>query len=586
MRTLSVLDFFRAFIEASALIFILTISVRAEETQPAFDYKTKDEIQKSACSFDSYASAIVNNEVYEEVMRIKRDTGFLPPEEEVEALRIQLSRSFSARRLAQALGQAKFNTTAIVYGSDDEGHSCAWYMDKTGIIASAEIKDIGVAELKDLWSAMDVEARSARRAIRRRKKDGSCELGEVVFQNDPNTIAKSKNALLRLSSILLPETISSKIVSASAGKRHRLLIVPTGEIGKVPFAALPVTEDQSIVDLASIVLLKGLGDLGPDVQETDDVTQEPFSNQDKQSGEADPPKKIHYVIKPPSPGSLDTSKPIGERDNYRYKNNKKAVDTWQHISHGGNKKFDNLGETASIKLKLKRKATPTPITKTYSQSQKAVLIVGDPDLSGYKDICWPPLRFARDEVKTVSERLTIAIPELDSPPLTGTNASFESVFDRLEAGQNTLQFVYFATHGVADPRNPADGSYLALSGKYLKGAHLRKLSFTRKPIVIMSACQTGLGKSFQGGVFGLADAWYYAGASTIFVSLWSVSDEGTNKLMSNFIENFGSGIGVDEALQVAMKKTRLSEPDPAVWAAFTIYGKFEIPVDLPQRRKP
>ena len=54
-------------------------------------------------------------------------------------------------------------------------------------------------------------------------------------------------------------------------------------------------------------------------------------------------------------------------------------------------------------------------------------------------------------------------------------------------------------------------------------------------LVSLSACQTGLGKISKGeGVIGLSRALVYAGAKNIIVSFWSVADESTAQLMTDF----------------------------------------------------
>ena len=54
-------------------------------------------------------------------------------------------------------------------------------------------------------------------------------------------------------------------------------------------------------------------------------------------------------------------------------------------------------------------------------------------------------------------------------------------------------------------------------------------------LVVLSACQTGLGEEVKGeGLVGLTRGFMYAGAPRVLVSLWSVSDEATAEFMSRF----------------------------------------------------
>jgi CHAT domain-containing protein len=93
-------------------------------------------------------------------------------------------------------------------------------------------------------------------------------------------------------------------------------------------------------------------------------------------------------------------------------------------------------------------------------------------------------------------------------------------------------------------------------------------------MVVMSACETGLGKAFQSGVIGLAKAWKYAGASPIVMTLWSVYDAPTRDLMVDFLFRVNSGNAPDQALRAAMLKTRTNPNTyhPVYWAGFAIYG--------------
>ncbi|MEW5962013.1 MAG: CHAT domain-containing protein [Pseudomonadota bacterium] len=190
------------------------------------------------------------------------------------------------------------------------------------------------------------------------------------------------------------------------------------------------------------------------------------------------------------------------------------------------------------------------------------LVVGDPDLSRDADYEWVPLPGARREAEAAAKVGASVV-------LTGPDASRTAVLKRL--GTNAPSLLYFATHGIADPVNPMDGSFLALTGGHLFARDIKKLRLGSRPLVVMSACQTGLGKVFEGGVFGLARAWLHAGARQVVMSLWNVSDEATERLMTDFVG--GLRIKAPEvALHEAMLFARHREKDPALWAGFTIYG--------------
>ncbi|MBE2229176.1 MAG: CHAT domain-containing protein, partial [Chitinophagaceae bacterium] len=105
--------------------------------------------------------------------------------------------------------------------------------------------------------------------------------------------------------------------------------------------------------------------------------------------------------------------------------------------------------------------------------------------------------------------------------------------------------VYFATHGIAAQENPLDNNFLVLSGKdpYLTARNIMQLRDSTgqqelgfPEMVILSACQTGLGKSMEAGLTaGMARAFLIAGANQVIMSLWSVDDEATAYLMSRYI---------------------------------------------------
>lgn len=91
-------------------------------------------------------------------------------------------------------------------------------------------------------------------------------------------------------------------------------------------------------------------------------------------------------------------------------------------------------------------------------------------------------------------------------------------------------------------------------------------------LVVLSACQTGLGDIISGeGVFGLQRGFKKAGAKTIIMSLWNVNDESTMKMMTSFYHHYLEGMSKEEAFRIAqneLRKDNSSQQERPDWAAF------------------
>jgi CHAT domain-containing protein len=71
-------------------------------------------------------------------------------------------------------------------------------------------------------------------------------------------------------------------------------------------------------------------------------------------------------------------------------------------------------------------------------------------------------------------------------------------------------------------------------------------------LVVLSACQTGRGQLLSGeGILGLSRAFLHAGARSVVVSLWNVSDVSTAQLMKSFYRNMAGDMGNAAALREA-----------------------------------
>ena len=104
-----------------------------------------------------------------------------------------------------------------------------------------------------------------------------------------------------------------------------------------------------------------------------------------------------------------------------------------------------------------------------------------------------------------------------------------------------------------------------LTAKEISGMDLRSTD-----MVVLSACQTGLGEITDEGVFGLQRGFKKAGVNTIIMSLWSVDDNATQLMMTEFYSNLIKGMTKREAFLKAQRtlKTTAGFENPRFWAAF------------------
>ncbi|NQE36837.1 CHAT domain-containing protein [Microcoleus asticus] len=206
-----------------------------------------------------------------------------------------------------------------------------------------------------------------------------------------------------------------------------------------------------------------------------------------------------------------------------------------------------------------------------------ILAVGNPimpmvpDHDGVK-IELQPLPGAEAEVKSIVQlflNLKQQYTLLIGPKATETNVK------QLAQSHN---IVHLATHGIAYGSDPL-ASLVAFSptdyeNGLLTAREVIQSSSLPADLVVLSACQTGLGRITGEGMLGLSRAFLVAGARTVVVSQWSVSDSATMELMVAFYKNYLQSGNKAIALQKAMQTVR-SHPEyshPRYWAAFVVVG--------------
>jgi len=206
------------------------------------------------------------------------------------------------------------------------------------------------------------------------------------------------------------------------------------------------------------------------------------------------------------------------------------------------------------------------------------LIVGNPRFTDKSKWTIPNLPGAEDEAKAVASAL-------DAKPLIGPAATKDAVLQRVVEAD----LLYFATHAVGDSQNSRNNSFLVFgftendlgfwTMAEILDAHQKWGVMSGNPkkvplkarLAILSACQTGVGEVWKGGVMSLGRTIQASGVPRVVMSLWNVSDAATVSLMQSYVSHLQEDIPA-EALRKAMVETRKDYPSPANWAAFVYFG--------------
>ena len=148
------------------------------------------------------------------------------------------------------------------------------------------------------------------------------------------------------------------------------------------------------------------------------------------------------------------------------------------------------------------------------------------------------------------------------------------------------RIVHVATHGLVNTEHPElSGIVLSLVNEhgtpqdgFLRLHEIYNLKWSAD-LVVLSACQTGIGKEINGeGLVGLTRGFMYAGAERVMASLWSVNDNATAQLMKRFYHGvFARGLPPAAALRAAQVEmwTRKQWRPPYYWAAFVLQGEWK-----------
>ncbi|BAT55665.1 TPR domain protein [Nostoc sp. NIES-3756] len=221
------------------------------------------------------------------------------------------------------------------------------------------------------------------------------------------------------------------------------------------------------------------------------------------------------------------------------------------------------------RLQGKTKPSNLPATETIALTRAAT----------NSDINFERLNFTRKE----AEQILSLVPATKSKQAFDFNASRTIAISK---ELNQYQIIHFATHGILNSQNPTlSGVVLSLfdnqgtpQNGFLRLHDIFNLNLQAE-LVVLSACQTGLGEEVRGeGLVGLTRGFMYAGSPRVVVSLWSVDDQATSELMAGFYKKMlKEGFKPAAALRAAQLEIWRNQKyaAPYYWAAFTMQGEWK-----------
>jgi CHAT domain-containing protein/tetratricopeptide (TPR) repeat protein len=230
---------------------------------------------------------------------------------------------------------------------------------------------------------------------------------------------------------------------------------------------------------------------------------------------------------------------------------------------------DPVFDAADPRVNARRKVSPAALESTELQH-----FAKDAGV-----LTFERLRSSRDEAE--------AVARLAGPSASLVAVDFDASKDTATSPDlSQYRIVHFATHGLVNSNHPELSglvfSMVDRNGKPRNGFLSASEIFNLKlgaDLVVLSACQTALGKQVRGeGLIGLTRGFMYAGSPRVLASLWRVPDQGTSELMKQFYAGMltrkMTPAAALRAAQLLMKNDRRWAA-PYNWAGFVLQGEWK-----------
>lgn len=270
---------------------------------------------------------------------------------------------------------------------------------------------------------------------------------------------------------------------------------------------------------------------------------------------------------------------------------------------------DSSGINALEKYNLLRVSSTKQIVSSIKESPiKSVVSYGGIDYAEVAEVIdslntrgnWNYLKSTLTEVYNVAELLQKS--NIHVTTITGSNAT-ETSFKTLDG--TTANIIHIASHGFYIPAQQREGipyyansaytqttkDELFYSGLIMSGGQMTwmdstfkaekndgvltsyeisKLDLHNVDLVVLSACETGLGDDLFDGIFGLQRAFKKAGVKSILMSLWQIDDKATSEYMELFYGFLTSGLSKQESYKRTVAEMKKRYQDANYWASFIL----------------
>mgnify|MGYP001611893589 FL=1 len=372
------------------------------------------------------------------------------------------------------------------------------------------------------------------------------------FMEPMNTRRRERfsiNEARGLYDILLSEALKEidseeRGLKKEAGGNKKIIIVPDGILGLLPFEALVIKEGNGIKDSLYV------GD-----RYIISYYQSATVLALKRTTKRDKADKALFAL----------GNPVYSKEDPRYIAWKESAQPSGRLDVHDEKEKGELIASASNKYSFRDLALKSKWGKTT-----------EADTTGSK-VEFTPLPETEIEIKEIARIMDVS----PKPP----DILFSVIANETElkkTGLEKYRYIHFATHaslpgmiqGINEPfillgqveNQDGDDGFLTLS----EVLNLR----LNADIVVLSACVTGVGKEVEGeGVANFARAFQHAGAGSVVVSLWEVASLEAVEYMKGFYGHLKAGKGRAEALRLARNEIKARYPNPFYWAVFILHGE-------------